>query len=339
MNALRFLPLLAALLFAGCASVQQMQNELATSPTAPTASFDRMQAAGFAPDGKETPVLLDKTSPVFYFEGEKSYYAALDIPPAVTPRKLTFKCQFSSPYMGAATVVYPQFVFLDASRQVIGETKRYRFQLHTGTLNDDFFEGYVIVPAAARAVVIHTSQHNMPRLEAYSENGQAWEIPTAPAGKLTLSLSQPYPATFDLSTAVVRDSIQMSWNDRGDFFYLAQIDGQPVEESRSVTHRRNILRGQTMLPHVIDREVPTKPAKYLVVGRTDYALPFQMATNPVYEVKGEIEAALENNKVYEVRGTLGENYSAVWLEEVSTHTVVGRKIEIKGPNRVGVWQW
>jgi hypothetical protein len=315
-----------------------MQNELATSATAATPSFHRMLTTGFAPDSKETPVVLDKASPVFYFDGEKSYYAALDLPPSDTPRKLAFKSQFSAPYMGAATVVYPQFVFLNAAKQVIGETRRYRFQLHTGTLNDDFFEGYVIVPAAARSVVIHTSQRNMPRLEAYSENGQAWDIPAAPSGKLALSLSQPYPANFDFSTAVIRDSIQMPWNDRGDFFYLTQIDGQPVDDSRSVTHRRNIFRGLTMLPHAIDREVSTKPAKYLIVGKTEYALPFQIATNPVYEVKGEIEAALEKNKVYEVRGTLGENYSAVWLEEVSTHTVVSRKIEIKGANRVGIWQ-
>ncbi|GBG13599.1 ATPase AAA [Novimethylophilus kurashikiensis] len=339
MTTLRIFPLLAALLFSGCASIQQMQNELATSATVPTPSFDRMQATGFASDAKETRVVLDKTSPVFYFDGEKSYYAAFELPPADTPRKLNFKSLFSAPYMGAATVMYPQFVFLNASKQVIGEAKRYRFQLHTGTLNDDFFEGNVIVPAAVRSVVIHTSQRNMPRLEAYSENGQAWEIPAAPSGKLALTLSQPYPANFDFSTAVIRDSIQMPWNDRGDFFYLTQIDGQPVEDSRSVTHRRNIFRGQTMLPYAIDREVPTQRAKYLIVGKTEYALPFQMATNPVYEVKGEIEAALEKNKVYEVRGTLGENYSAVWLEDVSTHTVVGRKIEIRGATRVGVWKW
>jgi hypothetical protein len=35
------------------------------------------------------------------------------------------------------------------------------------------------------------------------------------------------------------------------------------------------------------------------------------------------------DKVYVIKGDLGKDYSAVWIEEESTHTVVGNKVELK----------
>ncbi len=92
-----------------------------------------------------------------------------------------------------------------------------------------------------------------------------------------------------------------------------------------------------MTPNLVERDVSVNLSTYTLVGRTEYAAPILALTNPVYEIKGDIQAALEKDKVYEVRGELGENYAAVWLEETITHKVVGNKIEIHGSPALGVF--
>lgn len=337
MKFVRNLFFLAYLLLSGCASVQQMQNDLATSTTVPTASFAQMPTQALD-DAKDISITLDKASPIYLFDGEKSYYAALDIAQPGSFRMLNFKSYFSSSYLPAATVLYPQFVFLDDTKQPISGIKSYRFEPGSDFFLGPFYEGNIIVPAQAKSLVIYTSEREAPRLESYSENGMAWPLPTAPAGKLALKMSQPYPHDYDFSMAIIRDSAEMMGNDRGNFFYVSHIDGKKVEDSRSVTHRRNVGRGFSMSPHVIDREVPIRTAKYTIVGRTEYAAPILALTNTVYEVKGEIEVPLVKDQVYEVQGVLSEEYSAVWLENISTHEIVGRKIEIKGPAKLGILQ-
>lgn len=253
-----------------------------------------------------------------------------------SPRKLKFKSYISSSYLPAATVYYPLFIFLDESKAVIGNARKYRFESTSDFFMGSAFEGAVVVPSGAKYIVIYTEDSNLAALDIYSENGRPWSVPTAPAGKLVLELSAPSPPDYDFSTAVIRDSYQSMGSDSANFFYVSHIDGSRVDDSRMVTLKRNRGRGFNMTPHVIDREVPVKTAKYTIVGRTEYAAPILALTHTVYEVKGDVELPLEAGKVYEVQGELGEEYSAVWLEEVGSGKVVGQKIEIKGPSKLGV---
>lgn len=120
-------------------------------------------------------------------------------------------------------------------------------------------------------------------------------------------------------------------------FYVSQINGKPIENSRSKTLSMNRGRGLNMTPNLVERDVSVNLSTYTLVGVTEYAAPILALTNPVYEVKGEIQAALEKDKVYEVRGELGENYAAVWLGETITHKMVGNKIEMHGSSALGVF--
>lgn len=93
-----------------------------------------------------------------------------------------------------------------------------------------------------------------------------------------------------------------------------------------------------MTPEIIERRIAISPTVLTIVGRTEYAAPILAFTNDVYEVKGDISFTPEENKTYSVYGELGENYSAVWLEDESNHTVVGNKIEIHGSAKLGIFQ-
>ncbi|MBP0599357.1 hypothetical protein J8I26_14655 [Herbaspirillum sp. LeCh32-8] len=56
----------------------------------------------------------------------------------------------------------------------------------------------------------------------------------------------------------------------------------------------------------------------------------------VYNVKGTVSFTPEAGKIYLVRGKLSEAYSAVWIEEKQSKTVMGEKIEVQGSAKAGI---
>lgn len=93
-----------------------------------------------------------------------------------------------------------------------------------------------------------------------------------------------------------------------------------------------------MTPAVIGRSVAAEASTFTIVGRTHYAAPILELLNKTYEISGETKFAPEPNGYYMVKGVLGDNYSAVWIEEISTGAVVGQKIEVKGSTALGILQ-
>lgn len=137
---------------------------------------------------------------------------------------------------------------------------------------------------------------------------------------------------------MVKDSAKVYSASKADFFYLSHVDGKQIEDSRSKTLRMNQGRGMQMTPYILQNPIPVKPTVLSIVGRTEYAAPILTLTNTVYQLKGEVEVNPEPNKTYVVRGELGENYSAVWLEDQETQTVIGKKIEATGSTKLGTFE-
>jgi len=50
----------------------------------------------------------------------------------------------------------------------------------------------------------------------------------------------------------------------------------------------------------------------------------------VYQIKGVVEFTPKADTRYVVRGELGENYSAIWIEETASQQLVGQKVEVQG---------
>jgi hypothetical protein len=150
--------------------------------------------------------------------------------------------------------------------------------------------------------------------------------------------SSPLPEGYKGSTAIIKDSVISLGPKKAEFFYVSHVDGKRIDDSRIKTLQVNQGRGMTMTPELIARPVAAKLSTFTIVGRTEYAAPILALTNDVYEVKGEIQFAPEENKTYAVHGELGENYSAVWVEDEAEHKVIVKKIEINGSAKLGLFQ-
>lgn len=115
-----------------------------------------------------------------------------------------------------------------------------------------------------------------------------------------------------------------------DMFYLSEIDGKQVANSRAGTAVAN--QGNGLYPiklALVTRPVPTVDAGFKIIARTYYAAPVQEYTSPVYKVEGLVHFVPEAGRTYVVKGDLGKNYSGVWIEDEQTHQVVDHKVELR----------
>ncbi|EIJ45605.1 hypothetical protein GWL_26330 [Herbaspirillum sp. GW103] len=143
------------------------------------------------------------------------------------------------------------------------------------------------------------------------------------------------PDDYAGPTAVLKDSADMLSMSKAYMYYAANINAIEVDNVRFATRRASEGRGALMLLQKVERRIPATPVKVQVVARTAYAMPIMAMTGTVYQVKGEIDFTPERGKSYVVRGKLGPNYSAVWIEEEASSTLVGQKIEINGSAELG----
>jgi hypothetical protein len=138
------------------------------------------------------------------------------------------------------------------------------------------------------------------------------------------------PAGYTGPTATIRDSVVPDGPTKADFFYVASIDGRTIEESRGRTLVANAGHASGMDPVVVERRVPAYSIQLEIVGRTQHASPIVSAATKEYRVNGVIRFTPEPDKTYRVRGTLGERYSGVWLEDEASGAVVSEKVEVNG---------
>ncbi len=150
--------------------------------------------------------------------------------------------------------------------------------------------------------------------------------------------SSPVPEGYKGDLANVGDSVHPYGSSKADIFYVSHIDGKKVKDSLIETRVRNHGHGFSMNPAVVDRLVPTQPTVFKIAGRTEYAAPILALTSTIYQVSGEVSFTPEADKTYVVSGELGENYSAVWIEEASSKTMMDKKIEIKGSAKLCIFE-
>lgn len=143
-------------------------------------------------------------------------------------------------------------------------------------------------------------------------------------------LTNPVPEGYSGPLAKIEDTYASRAERSIDVFFLDSVNGKKLENALTATTSRNAGRGFAMEPVGYARDVPAAAATFSIVGRTHYAAPILELTNTVYEVKGDVNFAPEPNHTYIVRGTLGPDTSAVWIEDAQTKTVIGNKIEVKG---------
>lgn len=146
----------------------------------------------------------------------------------------------------------------------------------------------------------------------------------------------PYGYTGPRSS--VNDTVKVYSNSKADLFYVSDVNGSKIDDALGSTRIKNQNHGFNMEAVALQHEIPVQLTTLNIVGRTEYAAPILAFTNTVYEVKGIVEFTPEPNKTYVVRGVLGENYSAVWVEDLGSGAVVGKKVEVNGSAALGFFQ-
>ena len=102
------------------------------------------------------------------------------------------------------------------------------------------------------------------------------------------TFAPPIPEGYTGPVAIIKDSVKPISEKKADFFYVSEIDGKRIEDSRIKTLNVNRGRGFNMTPSVIERNIPAQKATFTLVGRTEYAAPILALTNTVYQVTGKV---------------------------------------------------
>jgi hypothetical protein len=119
--------------------------------------------------------------------------------------------------------------------------------------------------------------------------------------------------------------------DRGEFFYVSQIDGKQINESLSATRGKSYGQGSHMAVEIINRDIPVRSMKVKLEGRVAYAAPFLELAHlgSMYSTSAVIEFEPSEGHTYVVKGKLSESGSEIWLEDMRDGKRVGAALPQK----------
>lgn len=106
-----------------------------------------------------------------------------------------------------------------------------------------------------------------------------------------------------------------------------------VDKSQAASHGQ----GPRLTKIIVDRKVPARKLKLRLKAANTYAAPIQAMFNQLrgrnVEVSGDVEFEPIANRTYTVKGELGLQYSAVWLQDDETAEIVTPKTEKRAPEK------
>lgn len=141
--------------------------------------------------------------------------------------------------------------------------------------------------------------------------------------------TNPIPKDYKGPIAEIKDSFVVKSDSMTEFYCVTKINGNKIEDSVIETLKANSGRGFQMDPVSIFRKVPAKELLVTIEAQTLYAAPILALTNKTYKVSGDILFTPKKNKYYIVKGVLGEEESAVWIEDKHTGEVVSERVVAK----------
>jgi hypothetical protein len=142
------------------------------------------------------------------------------------------------------------------------------------------------------------------------------------------------PKDYGGPTALIADSSYDYSRRKSDFFYVDAIDGKTVANALDNTAAASQGRGFGQLVQGAERRVEPKSSVFHIVGSTHYAAPILAMAGTSYHVEGDVTFTPAAGAKYVVKGSLGPDYSAVWIEDQDNGRQMGNKLVIKGAAEV-----
>ncbi len=153
------------------------------------------------------------------------------------------------------------------------------------------------------------------------------------------SLAPSIPGNYSGPQARLEDSAVVHSGSKADLFVAEQLDGKDVDNSLRRTQQASQGRGFALTTVNFGRPIVAGQLVTVAVkGRTIFAAPIQALASTVYQVKGTVEFTAQPQATYVVRGEFSDEYSAVWVEEAVSKSVVGKKVEVKGSAKLGFFE-
>ena len=149
--------------------------------------------------------------------------------------------------------------------------------------------------------------------------------------------STPVPTGYTGPMASLRDTVRLpEGKSCGDFFFLVEYNGKTMDNAVDASAKANAGNGMIMgAAQDFSRAIPAQKADFHIAGRTHCAAPIQEMLGTVYLVDGHIEFTPEPDASYVIKGLLGPERSAVWIENGKTGLQTGDKLLVEGPAKAG----
>lgn len=144
----------------------------------------------------------------------------------------------------------------------------------------------------------------------------------------------PMPKDYTGPTSTITEMGDASQHQVANLFYISKVDGKRINNSATATFSRNRGRGQYMDVIVVKHTLPSKPVTLTLTGETIFAAPILGLTNTKFLFTGNIDFTPEEGKQYIINGALSKEYSAIWIEEAATKTIVSNKLETRESTEV-----
>ncbi len=140
---------------------------------------------------------------------------------------------------------------------------------------------------------------------------------------LSACVTSPVPPDYTGPLANVRDVSIRETLARAQYFYLAEIDGKPIDNAMSRMRKSNYGRGFSSMAIGFDRSIPARLMVVKLEGRVAYGAPIQelLMLATMYEANTYLEFTPEPNTEYTVVGELTENKREVWLANAAGERV------------------
>ncbi|QSX41181.1 hypothetical protein [Shewanella cyperi] len=133
--------------------------------------------------------------------------------------------------------------------------------------------------------------------------------------------TSPLPKGFQGATASLDDSFSHLSHHSGHFFVASKIDGKPMVNSAEFSESSSFNQGHLVVRGISRPLEAGKNYQLTLIGRTAHSAPIVGVFADSFYVSGDVSFTPKANEFYTVVGTLGEDNSQIWIEDLHGNRV------------------
>lgn len=143
-----------------------------------------------------------------------------------------------------------------------------------------------------------------------------------------VSLHSPYPEGYEGPSALIASSEKRIDGSTVQLFYLEKVNQKLIVNSMGTSRGATQGQGFSFSTQLIESAIPAIKSTFTIVGANAHAAPIQSLFSDNFLIRGDITFTPEAHTEYVVKGVLGAEYSAVWIENKESGEIIKNKVEI-----------